>query len=100
MNERGTELRIFVDSNVLISALLSEKSLCRQVIRVIIRNHHLILCTHSLQEITRVLKKKFPGKIAEWDNMLASLDFELAYTPEDTSLFDVPYIRDAEDLPI
>ncbi len=32
--------------------------------------------------------------------MLASLDFELVYTPKDTSLLDIPYIRDSEDLPI
>lgn len=32
--------------------------------------------------------------------MLTNSDFELTYTPEDFSIFDIPYIRDSDDLPI
>lgn len=100
MSEIETKLRVFVDSNVLISAVLSEKSPCRLLMREIINNHRLILCSYSLNEVSRVLKQKFPGKMTEWDYMLTSFDFELAYTPEELSTFDAPYIRDPADLPI
>ncbi|UJL46958.1 putative toxin-antitoxin system toxin component, PIN family [Virgibacillus sp. NKC19-16] len=100
MNETGNKIRVFIDSNILISALLSEKSHCRRLIRVLIQDHILILSSYSIDEVSRVLKRKFPDKLVEWDYMLSNIDFELAYSPEDISLFDVPHIRDEEDLPI
>lgn len=100
MSETGNKLRVFIDSNVLISAILSEQSACRQLMRAVIREHRLVLCSYTISEVSRVIKEKFPGKVAGWDYMLTSLDFELAYTPEDLSALNVPSIRDSKDLPI
>ncbi|MFT9494593.1 MULTISPECIES: putative toxin-antitoxin system toxin component, PIN family [Bacillota] len=100
MNEPNNKLRVFIDTNVLISAVISETSPCRNLIRNLIQNHVLILCSYSLTEVSRVLKNKFPGKMTHWDYMLTNMEFELSYTPEDLSMFDAPYIRDPEDLPI
>jgi putative PIN family toxin of toxin-antitoxin system len=100
MNETRNKFRVFIDSNVLISAFISEESPSRQLLRTLIQDHHLILCSYSLNEVSRVLKNKFPGKMTDWDYMLTNSDFELTYTPEDLSIFDTPYIRDPDDLPI
>jgi len=63
-------------------------------------NHHLIICSHSINEINRVIANKFPSKLKEWDQMLNNLDFELIYTPLDLSSYKSPEIRDPQDLPI
>lgn len=83
MKEIRNKFRVLVDSNVLVSALISENSPCRQLMQVLIHDHHLILSTYSINEVSRVLKNKFPSKITEWDYMLTNLDCELVYTPGD-----------------
>lgn len=91
MRETKNKFRVFIDSNVLISAILSEKSPCRLLIRYVIQDYQLILCSYSLNEVSRILKNKFPSKMIDWDFMLTNLDFELAYTPKSHSNFDLPY---------
>lgn len=80
-----SELRIFVDSNILISAILSERSVSSKLLTFVIEEHQL---------------RKFPGLLAKWDRFLTSLEFELAYTPSDLSAVAVPPIRNPADLPI
>ncbi|WP_419165057.1 putative toxin-antitoxin system toxin component, PIN family [Candidatus Palauibacter sp.] len=51
-------MRIFLDTNVLVSALAT-RGLCSDVLRVVIANHSLIAGETVLQELRRVLDKKF-----------------------------------------
>lgn len=97
-NEPG--LRIFVDSNIIISAILSEDSVSSKLLTWVIEEHHLIICSHTITEVSKVLQRKFPGLLAKWDRFLTTLEFELAYTPSDLSAVHAPYIRDKADLPI
>ncbi|MFS0728366.1 putative toxin-antitoxin system toxin component, PIN family [Paenibacillus sp. 1P07SE] len=100
MNETNSSLRVFVDSNVLISAMQSENSISRKLLLLIAEEHQLILCSYSLTEVARVLAKRFPHKLSTWDQFLIRLEFELAYTPSDLNAFSAPPIRDDKDLPI
>lgn len=100
MNGIADRMRIFVDSNVLISAILSKSSLSSILLRIIIEKHRLLICSFSILEISKVLERKFPNQLRYWDDFLTSLDFELIYTPDDSSSFNSPDIRDPEDLPI
>lgn len=93
-------LRVFVDSNVLISAVRSEKSISGRLVDLLIEDHHLIICSYSVTEVSRVLSARFPEAMATWDRFLTSLEFELTYTPSNPGSFSAPAIRDEKDLPI
>lgn len=100
MNEKNNALRVFIDSNILVSAILSKSSLSSKLLTLLIEEHHLIICTYSITEVSKVINRKFPKQLAKWDKFLTSLEFEIAYTPSDLTLVKVPYMRDPADLPI
>ena len=100
MSETNSPLRVFVDSNILISAILSPNSTSAQVLKTIIEEHQLILRSYSLTEVSTVIDHKFPRLITKWDTFLTTLEFELAYTPSDLTTIKAPPIRDPKDLPI
>ena len=50
-------MRVFLDTNVLVSAFIT-RGLCADIFRIILSEHHLILCTHVLSELEDVLKRK------------------------------------------
>ncbi len=100
MNGKSNALRVFIDSNILVSAVLSESSLSSKLLTLLIEEHHLIICSYSITEVSKVIDRKFPEHIAKWDKFLTSLEFEIAYTPTDLSTVKVPFIRDPADLPI
>ncbi|MEW6697866.1 MAG: putative toxin-antitoxin system toxin component, PIN family [Bacillota bacterium] len=88
------------DSNILVSAVLSNLSLSSKLLTLLIEEHHLIICSYSITEVSKVISRKFPKHIAKWDKFLTTLEFEIAYTPSDLSTVKAPYIRDPKDLPI
>ncbi|OAT82939.1 PIN domain-containing protein [Desulfotomaculum copahuensis] len=100
MSRKGNGLRVFVDSNILVSAMHSAASVSRQLLLLLAKEHRLLISSYSLTEVSRVLEKRFPNKLAEWDHFLGQFDFELILTPVDFTTIDMPYIRDAKDIPI
>jgi len=100
MSEKNNGLRVFIDSNILLSAVLSNSSLSSKVLTLLIEEHHLIICSYSINEVTKVINRKFPDHIAKWDKFISTLEFEMAYTPENPLVFPAPYIRDEKDIPI
>lgn len=72
MNETNRELRVFVDSNILISAVLSEKSMSGRLLRLLIEHYDLIICSYSLTEVSKMIQRKFPNHMAKWDKSLAT----------------------------
>ena len=100
MSDKNNALRVFIDSNVLISAVLSQSSLSAKLLDLLIEDHQLIICSYSLTEVSRVIGRKFPAKMALWDKFLSTLEFELTYTPNNVASINAPSIRDPKDLPI
>jgi putative PIN family toxin of toxin-antitoxin system len=100
VNETSKGMRVFIDTNVLISALISEKSVSSQFLRLLVEQHQLIICSYTITEVSKVLNRKFPKHTEKWDKFITSLEFELAYTPIDLYTFKSPPIRDPFDLPI
>lgn len=100
MSEKNNSFRVFVDSNVLISAMRSQNSLSSKLLQVLITEHHLIVCSYSINEVSKVLSERFPEAMSAWDRFLTSLEFELTYTPTDPSYYAAPNIRDEKDIPI
>lgn len=100
MNEKSKAMRVFIDSNILISAILSNSSLSSNVLTLLIEEHHLVICSYSIAEVSKIMNRKFPQYIAKWDKFITTLEFEMVYTPEEPLAFRAPYIRDEKDIPI
>lgn len=93
-------MRIMTDTNIIISAFLFPNSLIRKLLERIVVQDQLVLCTHIIEELYAVFKRKFPEEIDSLDFFLSELTFDLVYTPKRISASDYPNIRDEKDLPI
>jgi len=92
-------MRVMLDTNVLLSALLFPGERMDRMMQCIFEKHRLVLSSFVVEELVDVTKRKFPGKLKAVDTFLSAMSFELAYTPQDleADLFD---IRDAKDYPV
>jgi putative PIN family toxin of toxin-antitoxin system len=91
-------MRVFVDSNIIFSAIAFPSSEAHKTIEKIFEHGTLVLCTFSINELKKVFERKLPQKLRAFENFLVSAPFELIYTP---SNFDnIPPIRDEKDKPI
>lgn len=92
-------MRVMLDTNVLLSALLFPGERMNRMMRFIFEEHRMVLSSFVVAELTYVVKRKFPGKLQAVDHLLASMSFELAYTPQEIEqgLFE---IRDVKDYPV
>ena len=92
-------MRIMLDTNILISALLFPNERMNRMIEFISLNHDLVLSSYVIDELKAVVIRKFPSKKAIIDKLLTRMSFELVYTPENipNEIFD---IRDKKDYPV
>ena len=93
-------MRIMIDTNVLISAILFTGSLPTDTIKKVIEEYNLVLCPHIIEELHIVFERKFPERIKNLERFLSKLSYELVYTPIDIQEEGFPVIRDKWDLPI
>ncbi len=96
----NNRFRVFVDTNVLISAIHRPESVSARFLQLLSTKHNLLLCSFSLTEVSKVIASRTPEMIAEWDRVLSGLQFELVQTPSPPLTFSVPFIRDPNDIPI
>ena len=92
-------MRIMVDTNVLFSAILFPQGQTAKAFGVITEKHELVIASYCIDELKRIVAKKFPSRTKDLDMFLEKLSFTLAYTPDEPkqNLF---YIRDPKDYPI
>ena len=92
-------MRIMVDTNVLISALLFPTTNMNKVFEKISQNHTLVICSYVIDEMHDVARRKFPDKMQAVVKMLSKMSYEIVYTPQiiENDLFE---IRDIDDYPI
>ncbi len=74
-------MRVMVDTNVIISAILKEGSLPDLVLTDVCENHELILCDYIISESYEVAQRRFPSKIDVLDKLFAKLRFDLVPAP-------------------
>ena len=93
------KMRVMLDTNVLLSALLFPGARINQMMQSIFEEHRLVLSSFVVEELTYVVKRKFPKKPQAVESFLAAMSFELVYTPQEIEpgLFE---IRDAKDYPV
>ncbi len=92
-------MRIMIDTNILISALLFPSPHMDRLMYKITTEHQLVLSSYIVEELMNVTRRKFPGQVEAVDILLSHLPYELVYTPEqpESGLFE---IRDPKDYPV
>lgn len=95
-------MRILIDTNILISAMLNPNGTPYQAyLKAVTYPNHAIICDQNIEELKRIFNKKFPTKLDALDRFLsvASLSIEIVQVPieEDSS---ESLIRDIKDRPI
>lgn len=95
-------MRVLIDTNVLISAALSENGVpFRAYVKAASYPNHGLICEQNVDEMKRIFNKKFPMRLASLDKFLsvALLTLELVSIPTDESSAEAQ-IRDMNDRPI
>lgn len=100
MGEKAELLRVFIDSNILFSAIAFPGSTARRVVERIFQTGTLVVCSYSIDEIKMVFARKLPHKLDVWEEFLKTAPFELVDTPSNLKEQELPYIRDEKDIPI
>ena len=92
-------MRVMIDTNVLLSALLFPGQRMNALIDKITTEHQLVLSYYVVDELMNVTRRKFKGKEEAVDLLLNQLSYELVYTPKQpkSGLFE---IRDEKDYPV
>ena len=93
-------MKVFVDTNIIISSILFPNGKVSKVFSHILENHAVIISSYSKQECIEVFKKKFPHKIEQIQIFFSGINYEEFVTPTDFNKNDYPEIRDIKDLPI
>lgn len=93
-------MRVMLDTNILISALLFPSVKMDAFMQAVTESHHVVLCDYVIEELWCVVRRKFPSRAGDIDRFLGSFPFELIYTPKEWSVGSVPEIRDMKDAPI
>lgn len=92
-------MRIMLDTNVIISALLFPSARMDRLFQTIVINHTMVISSYVIDELHEVVKRKFPQKEAVVECLLASMSYEFVYTPKCIS-DSLVYIRDVKDYPV
>ena len=92
-------MRVMLDTNVLISALLFPSKHMDLLFEKIVADHTMVLSSYVIEELHNVVERKFPAKVQVIDFLLANMSYELVYTPKhiDEKLTE---IRDSKDYPV
>lgn len=93
-------MRILIDTNVIISAILYPASIPGKAVAKVLNNHKLVLCSFIIEELHRILSRKFKEKTEYLEEFLKKVTFELVDTPLVIDSTKYPTIRDKGDLPI
>jgi putative PIN family toxin of toxin-antitoxin system len=92
-------VRIMVDANILVSAILLDSKRMEELFEAIFERHTLVVASYTIEELFEVAERKFPDRENIIDNALERLPYEMVYTPKEMekNIFDV---RDPDDYPV
>lgn len=95
-------MRVFIDTNVLISAALFPNGVAAVAYeRAVLAPNDPVVSDYVINEMNRVFARKFPNKLAALEAFLAALSscVEIVVTPE-TEIDDESEVRDPNDRPV
>jgi putative PIN family toxin of toxin-antitoxin system len=92
-------MKIMVDANIIVSAILFPKSVVARAFQHMIDNYTLTLSQYALDEVEDVFNEKFPHRIDEMKIFIDKVPYELfVLNKVDNNKY--PHIRDIDDLPV
>lgn len=93
-------MRIMLDTNVLLSAILFPGERMNRMMRCIFEEHRLVLSSFVVDELAYVVRRKFLTKVDAVDQMLSAMSYELVYTPRvmDKTLFEIRALRSGDGI--
>lgn len=91
-------MRIMLDTNVILSALLFPSENMTHLIETVAVKNTMVLSSYVIEELYRVIDCKFPTKAKVIDELLFQMSYEFVYTPK--NIESNIEIRDEKDLPI
>ena len=93
-------MRVFVDTNVIVSAFLFPNSTPAEALRIALTSHEVIISDYVIDEIRDVCRRKFPEKSSVVEAFIVELvsRVELVFTPANED--EVISLRDPNDWPI
>ena len=89
-------MRVLIDTNILISALLFPSSVPARALLRAVSEDELVLCDQNIAELREVLRRKAPARPPAAEALLAELSYELIPAVVNTQ----KTIRDEKDQPI
>ena len=75
-------MRVFVDTNIVISALLFPNGKTAKVFSHLLRKHTVIISSYTKEECKEVFEKKFPTKMKQLEIFFYGINFEEFATPD------------------
>jgi len=90
-------MRVMLDTNILISAIVFNSKLMWNVIKRIEEKGSIVLSSYVIDELHEVINGKFPTKAGALEQFLIELPFELIYTPKILPNHEIFTIRDKDD---
>ena len=92
-------MKIMIDANVIISAILFPKSIISDILKHIIQKNKIILSKYTVDEIGDVFNRKFPHRINEMEIFLEKLPYKI-FELKEIHNKKYPNIRDINDMPV
>ena len=93
-------MRVFVDTNIVISAMLFPNGKVAKVFSHLLEKHTVIISSYTKEECVEVFEKKFPAKKEQLEIFFDGINFEEFKSPEKLDEKKYPKIRDIKDLPV
>ena len=90
-------MRVMLDTNILISAIVFQSKALSDMIHLIADRYALVLCSYVIDELHEVVDDKFSSKKDDVERFLLELPFEFIYTPKIVSPQDMVAMRDKDD---
>lgn len=89
-------MRVMLDTNILISAFLFKSKIMNKLIYKLSKEHEIVICSYTVDELKELIKTKFKVKVEVLDNFLKEFPYDLVYSPinVEKQLFN---IRDKDD---
>lgn len=88
-------MRVFVDTNVVISTLLFPNGKVAKVFSHLLEKHTVIISSYTKEECKEVFEKKFPTKIEQLEIFFDGINFEEYTTPNKIVLLIHVYVLTA-----
>ena len=92
-------MRIMLDTNVLFSAFLFPSPEWDRMMSEIFLHHTLVIPSYVIDELHKVVDRKFPSRKRALEQFLTRISYEMTYTPKNPEPGLVA-IRDPKDYPV